>query len=156
MSIKLKFPNIKGDSTDKSFEGWIDVNSFSVSTSRNVRSSNQSGMREIGVPNMSEIQIRKSVCSASPLLLQEVLKGKGQELEFQFLRTTPEGLENICQYKISDALLTSHNFAVNANEDMEESFSISFTKIDVAFKKFDQTGKAVSQSAIMFSLKEMK
>ena len=155
MSIKMKYGNIKGDSSESMHENAIDISTFRVSSSRSVRTNSQS-MREIGLPSISEIQITKPVCSASPLLIQEVLQGKGQDAEFQFLRTSPNGLECTCIYKVTDALLTSHSFGANANESMEETFTISFTKIDISFKKIDSQGKVTNNTAIQFDFKSMK
>ena len=155
MTIKMKYGAIKGDSTLAAFEGAIDLTSMRVSSSRSVRTNSQS-MREIGLPTISEIQITKPICSASPLLIQQVLSGKGEKVEFSLFRTSPNGLECVCVYKVSDALLTSHSFGANANEGMEESYTISFTAIDISFKKIDSQGKVTNNTAIQFDFKSMK
>ena len=155
MTLKMKYGAIKGDSSQATAEGLIDLTSMRVSSSRSVRSNSQS-MREIGLPTISEIQITTPVCSASPLLIQQVLTGKGESCEFQMYRTSPNGLECVCVYKVTDALLTSHSFGANANEGMEETFTISFTAIDISFKKIDAQGKVTNNTAIQFDFKKMK
>ena len=151
----MKYGSIKGDSSQASCEGLIDLTSMRVSSSRSVRTNSQS-MREIGLPTISEIQITKPVCSASPLLIQQVLSGKGETAEFQLYRTSPNGLECVCVYKVTDALLTSHSLGANSNEVMEENYTISFTKIDISFKKIDNQGKVTNNTAITFDFKSMK
>ncbi len=151
----MKYGSIKGDSSQFSCDELIDLTSMRVSASRSVRTNSQS-MREIGLPIISEIQITKPVCSASPLLIQQVLSGKGETAEFQLYRTSPNGLECVCVYKVTDALLTSHSFGANANEGMEEAYTISFTAIDISFKKIDSQGKVTNNTAIQFDFKKMK
>ena len=151
----LKYGSIKGDVQESTHEGFVELASFSVSSSRSVRNNSQS-MREIGLPSISEITIKKHICSASPLMIQSVLTGKGELAEFHFTRTSPNGLETICVYKLEDALLTSHSFSADSSENMGESFTISFTKIDISFKKIDSQGKVTNNTAIAFDFKKMK
>ena len=102
---KLKYGDLKGDSTATGFENFIDINSFSVSANRSVGGSKTS-MREIGQPTISEISITKEICSATPFLFQSVLKGGGQNCEIHLLKTSESGVEAYCIYKIEDALIS--------------------------------------------------
>ena len=153
--IKLKYGNIKGDSSESTHEGWINISTFSFGSSRSI-SQNHNSMRQVGVPNISEIKISKPICSATCQLMQETWSGSGQEIEFNFLQETPNGLNVIGVYKLSEARISSHSFQANSLGEIGESYSISFTKIDIAYAKFDVTGKPVSNMCVGFNLQEMR
>ena len=151
--IKLKYGNIKGDSSEATHEGWIDISSFAFGSNRSV-SNNQNGMRQIGIPNISEIKIEKPICSATPLLMNESWGGNAQDIEFNFLQETPNGLNIISQYKLFGSTISGHSVRANGQGEILENYSISFTKIEISMQKFDSAGKATTNTAGGYDLQK--
>lgn len=152
--IKLKLDTVKGSSSSENYQNWIDIDSISFSSSRSISGSNTS-MRQIGIPNISSISFSKGLCAASLNLIKETLIGKGQCAQIDFLHTDEGGVSAYLTIKLEDCLISNHSISASGGTP-NETFNLCFTKIDLAFKEFDENGKGTNQVAFAYNFKEQR
>ena len=72
----LQIPGIAGQSTDSKHPGWIEIQSFQWGVGRGTTMGSATGRAGAGRSSVGEIQITKTVDSASPKLFQAAATGK--------------------------------------------------------------------------------
>jgi type VI secretion system secreted protein Hcp len=78
-------PPIKGESTRKGFEGWIEIDYFSFDVLQKLNIGSQSTGAGAGKVTFSAFQIRKQPDSSSPLLFQACAAGNAWDKVFLVL-----------------------------------------------------------------------
>lgn len=146
MPIYMKLEHIKkGDSKAKGHEGdkgWIAIESVQFGASRNIRTPvGASSTREASAPSISEIIVTKVLDSASALLFQEALIGKGGKVEIHLTATHAEKLENYLEITLTNVLISNYNASSGGDRPME-SLSMNFTKIEMKYTPYDDAHKA--------------
>ncbi len=129
MSVYMEIEGIKGNVTADGHKEWIGLSSFSYGISRPVSTpAGSTKNREVGAPNISEIQVTKEMDQASPYLFTESCIGKGKKVKVHFCRTSQDKLETYLEYELENAVVSSYSVS-SGGERPTESFALNFTKI---------------------------
>jgi type VI secretion system secreted protein Hcp len=144
MAAFLKFGTIKGESLaegHKGTDGWIEIESVSWGCSRSITTPvGSSAKREASAPHVEEVSISKQMDSTSPMLVQELLAGKGEDATIELVQTSEDKLETYLQVKLSNALISAYSVA-SGGDRPRETISINFTKIEYTYSGFDDKHK---------------
>ena len=136
--ILLKFATeIKGDSTIKNHENWINIDSFQLGVGRAITSSGGGKDRDTSSPSFSEVTCTKSTDMASSDLFMQAICGKSLgKAEIHFVQTDGDAADQVyMKYELEDALISSYSLS-SSGERPSESFSINFTKITKQYDAF--------------------
>ena len=127
MPIYMKFEGIKGEVTAKGeHNGWIELQSAQIGAHRQ----EIVGNRDSGAPAISNIVITKNQDSASPLLFQESLAGKGRKVTIDFVKIEKGKEVTYLSIEIEGAMISSYTISGGGDMDRAmETLSVSFTKI---------------------------
>jgi type VI secretion system secreted protein Hcp len=143
MGIFMRYGNIKGDSTQRGFEGkdgWMNLHDFGWSMQRNF-APDQVGRalnREAAQAQANEITISKDVDHASGEILQAATTDhKGQICEIVFLRTGNPG-DAYLKFTLTDTLLKELTLNSGTPERPTEHLTLSFTKVEIECKTLDE------------------
>src|SRR4051812_13950549 len=118
MGIYMKYGNIKGDATQREFEGWLNIDSFEWGLHRQF-AKDQVGRafnREAAQAHVKEITVTKEVDHASGELLEAATTASnGETCQIVFLRTGNPG-EVYLHFTLTDALLQNLGIATGSSE----------------------------------------
>jgi type VI secretion system secreted protein Hcp len=124
---------VKGNVTEASHVGWVEVNSFQWGVGRGIGSPvGRSANREASAPSVSEIVVTKQMDKASFALLQEALKGTGIEATIHFTLTDAGKLRTYAEYKLTNCMISGYSVS-SGGDRPTESLSINFTKVEFMF-----------------------
>lgn len=123
----MKIDGLTGSATDRSHQGWIEINSFQWGVGRGVSSPTGSGAdRQGSTPAVSEIVITRVRDVASPKLLQAAQSGKHiPEVAIEFVRGDKQV---VYQVKLTDVLISRYSLS-SGGDRPTESMSLAFAKI---------------------------
>ena len=133
----IQIDGIKGESTAKGYEGWIEVGSVQWGVGRAI-SSPAGGNREASAPSISEITLTKTLDSTSPALFLRAVSGIFNIATVKLHLVTPSGSTNtntvFYKLTLSDVLVSSQSNSASAGDDRpQESISLNFSKIEVEY-----------------------
>ena len=136
--ILLKFATeIKGDSTIKNHENWININSFQLGVGRAITSSGGGKDRDTSSPSFSEVTLTKQTDIASSDLFMQAVCGKSLgKAEIHFVQTDGDAADQVyLKYELDEAIISNYSLS-SSGERPQESFSINFTKITKQYDAF--------------------
>ena len=122
----LKFEGVKGESTDKDHQDWIDVLSVRWDTQKPATSA--TGERVMR-PRMGagSVTITKRVDKASPVLMRR--NSSGRHIDKVVIDATYGGARaTYMKYELKDVRITSYTTA-GADERMTETITLNYQKI---------------------------
>ena len=132
---------IKGDSTYKDHKDWVQVGSAQLGVGRAISSSSGGSDRETSTPSFSEITMTKNADVASVDLFVESAGGKDpKKAQVHFCNVSGNSVDVYMSWELENALVSSWSVS-SGGERPSESFSVNFTKIKVAYTRFEQGGK---------------
>jgi len=143
MGIYMKFgtPPIKGDATQKGYEGWINLHHFDWGLERKF-AQNQTGRafnREAAQAEMRECKVKKAADSSSGVLLQTATtQFKGQPCEIAFVRTGNPG-DWYLKFKLTDALIANLDIGLQGGERPVETITLNFTEVEIHTKTLNES-----------------
>ena len=136
--IFLKYPGVDGESTTPGFEKFIQIDSVSFGSSRQITSPANGGKRIASAPFVSEITLSRNTDSASPKLFFEAVAGVPDNNQAELHFTANASGKLITFQKITlDAPLLSQFSQSSSGERPQESISINFTKIALEYSAFE-------------------
>jgi len=143
---------IKGDVTESTHVGWIEVNSFQWGVGRGISSpTGGSADRESSAPSVSEIVVTKAEDVSSILLLTESFQGEGQTVIIDFCKTDKGQLESYLKFTLTNTMISG--FSMSSGGDRpSESISLNFTKVLVTGTQIDATGAGQSPSSVTYDI----
>ncbi len=120
----------KGDVKMKGYEGWIELQSVQLGTTRNITSATGRGSnREAAAPSVQEIVVTKLQDSVSTALFREAVNGTGKLIVIAFVKEDGTGyLKIVLQNTLISSYSVSGQGADNHARPME-SLSLNFTKV---------------------------
>ena len=138
-AIYMKIPDVRGDVTTQGYEGAIELDSFSFGVDREIKKSGEKGGTEdinIGVGELQEVTITKSLDSASAKLAQFAINGKSLgTAEITFVEIV--GSENppmpYLQYKLDRVFVKSWSTSGDADDRPTEEVAFYYNKISFAY-----------------------
>ncbi len=146
--ILLKFKKeIKGDASAAGFEGQIKLMSTSFNASRMVSVAAGSEARETGTPVFSEVHCAKEFDIASTELFMQSVSGASlEEGTLTFLQTDSEGNPQVYLIvTLTDPIVTSYSHSGSMGDKPGESFTLNFTKIQLAYTQY--TGEKATKAS---------
>jgi type VI secretion system secreted protein Hcp len=158
MAIYLALGKVKGNVTAKGFENQINILSAHFSVSRNIsmETGNLSN-RESAKPQMSEIALTKKADNSVAAIFKEALTGSsGQEATITFVRTGTDSIQEFMSYKLYDVLVSSYSISAAGDEEPIENITLSYSRIEVAYKDHDASNKSGNPQRVSYNLKEGK
>ena len=122
--------SFKGEVKAKGYEGWIELESAQIGTSRHITSPTGRGSnREGSTPSIQEIVVTKYHDSASTALFREALNGHGKLIVIAFVK----GDESVyLRIVLQDTLISSYSMSGHGGASHDrpmESLSLNFTKV---------------------------
>jgi type VI secretion system secreted protein Hcp len=159
MPLYLKWgsgPDIKGEVTETKHKGWLAIDSIGFGTGRATHVEVGSGQekRHRDQPTISDLQISRTVDTASPLLFNASVAGEPTEVTIHCLR--PANKQNApplmyLELKLRNCLISSYSVGGGAG-GASESLSLNFTAIDYYYTPYDDKDKAGETAKGFFDL----
>jgi len=147
---------IKGDSTYADHDKWMQVSSAQMGVGRAISSSSGGADRETSTPSFSEISMTKNADVASVDLFVESAGGKDpKKAVVHFCNVSGDSIDVYMSWELENALISSWSVS-SGGERPTESFSVNFTKIKVAYTRFEGGGKQTKISPKGWDLEKDK
>ncbi len=144
MAIYMNIEGIKGKVTAKGHEDWIDISSLQWGVGRAISSSiGSSADREASKPSISEVSVTKMMDISSPLIFTEACIGKGKVVKINLCTTGSDQIQTYMEYTLEDCMISGYSVS-SGGDRPSESISLSFTKMEMKFIPYDDSGKASS------------
>lgn len=145
MPIYAEYDGIKGDVTDDNYTGQIAIDAFNFAVSRSVSmSAGNAANREQSSPQLSEIQLTKELCSASPHLFNaSVAAAQGKKCKLHFVRTADGTTAEYMTYELEDCVVSGYSISADGGEGGVplENISLSYSKLTVSHTQYDKSNK---------------
>jgi type VI secretion system secreted protein Hcp len=143
--VFIKIGDIKGESTEKGHEGWIELQSMQWGVGRGISSPAGGADREASAPSISELTLSKTLDSSTPKLFLNAVGGSGviPEVELHLVDTSNTGGPGTVFYtlKLYNVLVSGLSTSAAAGSDRpQESISLNFTKIEMKYFIVDENG----------------
>lgn len=139
MGFYMKIDGIKGGATAKGYEDWIVLTRWGSAGAKAISTSSGSGKnRQSSKASMSEFQIGKETCPASPILWKRSVTAGVEGTDILVHITNAQDLP-ILEITLKEAVLAAYSWG-----DDGESYSINYTKMEKKFTDYDANGKALS------------
>lgn len=149
MAIYMKIDGIDGHITATGYEKWIELESLSFGTSRNIstKPGNVSD-REFTKPTFTEVMIGKLMGKDSPYIFTEACVGKSKPtIQIHICQTGTNGISPYIQYTLSNVLIS--RYQIHASDKAEgtaptELLNLNFDKIEMKYTQYDEKHNALS------------
>jgi type VI secretion system secreted protein Hcp len=152
MAICIRIPNIVGDCKLDGFEPteWFMADSFSFGVERELKESGEKGGTtdvNLGVGELQECSISKSMDSASAYLAQAAIQGVSlgdAEICFAEIASSEEGFSNsgvrvFLSYKLSRCMIKSWSTSGDSDDRPTEEVTLLYNKIASLYVPHDGT-----------------
>ena len=153
--LYLSIDTISGNCTEKGYEDWIMLDSFSLGVANSLTSNAGNSERTSGGVQVSEMNCSKTM-DVSSLLLAEACAGNKNlgEVVLTVTRTDADEQLELVNYTLSDAMISSISTSGSGNGDLpSESFSINFTAINATYTKQKPEGTAEGTANFAWDMK---
>ncbi|MCC6785182.1 MAG: type VI secretion system tube protein Hcp [Planctomycetes bacterium] len=143
---------IKGNVTAKGHEHWIECGSLQFGVGRAISMPvGRSTDREASLPSLSEVTLTKQMEDSSPYIFQEALRGEGKTVTIHITKTGKDQAENIVEYILTNTMISGYSISTGGDAPTE-SFSLSYTKIEMKYIMWDAAHKKASQVPVSYDL----
>jgi type VI secretion system secreted protein Hcp len=157
MPIYMKMDGVDGLSRPGHFSGWHELKSFSWGMANTTSGGQASSFAQIGRINVQDIHFSKVSDKATALFMQNCAMGKHiAKVELNFMTGTQQDIK-YATIKLSDVLISSFQIGAGSEEVPTEQTSLSFSKFETEFSKFDvATGKVEAGAKFGYDIKQAK
>jgi type VI secretion system secreted protein Hcp len=133
--LKIESPDLKGESTAKSFEGQIELYSFSWGASNPVTVGSGTSGLGAGRVSVSSFNVMKKTDKASPELFMACCTGKHYGKATVTMRKAGGKQENFLVYTFTEVMVESIQWSGSSGGDdtPAESLSLAFGKVEVSY-----------------------
>ncbi|MDO6498421.1 Hcp family type VI secretion system effector [Photobacterium sanguinicancri] len=137
----LKYGDIKGEATAEAYKEMITLLSVDWSVGREITSFTGTAQdREASAARLYDMTITKLQDSASTALFKEATIGMGVQAVFHMTKQGKDGVEDIMNITLTDAMISS--YAVSVQDDRPiETITISYTQMEMNVMPSDDTNK---------------
>jgi type VI secretion system secreted protein Hcp len=143
MAIYMNYNDIPGDVTAEGHEKWIELFSFQFAVARSIsHPTGAAADRESSAPSVAEIVVTKASDTSSVKLLTEGLKGEGQTVKIDFVKTDASTLEPYLQITLTNCMVSGHSTS-SSGDRPSETLTLNFTEIEyknIGMGEANQTG----------------
>lgn len=137
--ILVKFDKeVKGTSTVKGYEGWIEFKSYSLNVARHIQV--QGADRDIGQAHISEFSLTKGADKTSPEMFIQSLIGKAfDKATIVVMHAAGAGKpsQELLRFTLTKPIVSSFSTQCVANSRPEEHIALNFINIEYEYKHFD-------------------
>ncbi len=138
----INIKGVKGESTDKSHDGWIDLLSIDLGLNSGLlggRAGSRSSWR-----GHNAIQVVKKIDKASPLLLKSASRGeKLGTVVLEFVTRDSQGTPSYLKLTMTDVVISSVTPSGSGGDDRPtETVSLSFKTVKWEYEPADKTDRA--------------
>jgi|GEM_PF-7044896 len=156
MSQYMKIKGIQGNVTTKGFEGCVELHHSNRTGNRLVRQQVGSGNREMGLLQLSHLEIQKSTDNASAELWQHFYTGKSiPELTITCCQLNNKNPEWHSKCTLSNVMVVSI-YETNNEGGTGENIELAFSKIEQQFRSQSASGQWQTQKAVGFDIPTAK
>jgi type VI secretion system secreted protein Hcp len=156
MAIYVQYASLKGDVTESTHVGWIEVNSFQWGVGRGISSpTGGSSDREASAPSVREIVVTKPLDVASNPLLNESLQGEGQDVTIDFTKTDKGQLSVFLSYVLNNTMISGYSLS-SGGDRPQESLSFNFTKVAQTATTLTADNAEGSPSTVTYDIGQAK
>lgn len=142
----LELDGIKGESTDKKHKDSIDIEAFSWGCSNPVRLST-SGGGGAGKVSFRDIAFTKQTDKSSPHLMLRCCNGQHIKKAVLYVRKQDGEQQEYYKVTLEDVLVSSFQASGAGGEVPSESFSLNFSKIELAYDYVTGDGSVRTERA---------
>jgi type VI secretion system secreted protein Hcp len=136
----LDIEGVKGESTDKTYKGKIDILAWSWGLSNSGTFMQGSG-GGAGKSNFQDISITKYIDLASPSLMLSCANGKHLTKGTIVIRKAGESPLEYLKITLEKILVTSYSTGGSGGEErLTENISLNFAKVKVEYQQQDEKG----------------
>jgi len=151
-AIFMQYGDIKGESTAKDHDEWINVESFQFGVSREFSSSGGSGGgRTASNPNFQEISVTKETDKTTPEIFGEAVAGKNALVTIDFTQSCGSaGQITYLRYVLTNTQVSSFNISGSGSsgDTPTENLSLNYQKIEMTFFLFSDDGFCTSKGIV--------
>ena len=152
--IFAKIGDIKGESLDAKHKGEIEVLSWSWGVS-NAGSMAHGGGGGEGKASFSDLSFMHRIDKASPVLMKACATGVHIKEATITHRKAGKGQQEFLIFKMNDVMVTSVQDS-DGGDDLMESVSIAFAKIDLEYKPQKRDGSLDAGIHFKYDIKAQK
>jgi type VI secretion system secreted protein Hcp len=137
--VKVEGPDIAGDSKFAKHENWIVCESCTIPTTRPEVQTTMGKVTDRTRANVDfeDIQLKKSMDTASPNLMVWNLEGSGRKVIIHFTDENDWYLELV----LTNTILTKLDIDADTEGAATETLSLDFTKIEYRYRTKEADGK---------------
>jgi len=157
MAIYLDYEGVKG-SVGGDYKDHVEVSSveFGVSRPISMKTGNMAN-REVGKPNISEVNLTKEADSSVSGFFKEAVSGStGKKVAIKFARTSGDKLQEFMEYTLYDCLVSNYNISAIGEQVPIENITLSFSKCEINYISYDGTNKSGSPQRAGYDLAQAK
>jgi type VI secretion system secreted protein Hcp len=146
MALYMKYGKIEGEVSESGHEGWIAIDSasFGVNRSTTVEVGSGQEKRHRDQPSVSDLQVSRTYDKSSPLLFNEAVVGKPQNVKIHFLEPAdaPDAAPNVyLEYDLRNCLVSAYSVG-GGGGGATESLGLNFTAINIQYTAYDKEDNA--------------
>jgi type VI secretion system secreted protein Hcp len=160
MAIYMNYDGlaVKGSVTSKGFEDWIELDSVSVNMMRHMEMTTGAVKdRGSNLPQFTEVNATKPADASSYGLMNAAINdGAGKEIKIAITKQVKDMPEAFTEYTLTNGVLSVFGQSSAGSDKPYENLAISYTKIEVAFKTFDEAGAVTKTDRVNFNLATSK
>jgi type VI secretion system secreted protein Hcp len=147
---------IKGDVTESTHVGWIELNSFNWGVGRGISApTGAAADRESSAPSVSELTVTKDQDSATVALINEALQGEGQTVIIDCCKTNQGTLEVFLTFTLTNTMISGYS-ANGSGDRPAETVTLNFTQVEVKSTPMGATNDAGSPTSVTYDLAQAK
>ena len=135
---------IKGDSSKEGHKDWVQMDTAWMGLERAMVATSGGADRDTSSPKFSEIRLTKPADKATVDLFIEASGGtEPKKAEIHFCNESEsDKVEVYMSWELENALISSYSVDCDEGKHAKETVTLNFTKIKVAFTRFDPAGKS--------------
>jgi len=139
----LNLSGVKGESTRKGFEGWIEVFSFSLGATNPTTVGTTSGGGGAGKVSLSDFSVMKKCDVASPSVFQNCCKGTHYDTATISLNKAGGGAAPVTflKYDFQEVYVSAVNWSGSSGQDeATESVTFAYGAVTITYQAQPTTG----------------
>lgn len=155
MTALLYIPGVRGETSDANHPGWIDIDELTTGIQRFISSNTSTcGDRESANAVMQHLKLSKRMDSTSPAMFIHACCMRGKDMSIHLTKTGQGGGADVyMEYTLRHAIISDYSVLGNSQSILrpKETFTISYTDIEVKYTPYDADGIAQGNIAVGFN-----
>ena len=124
-------PDVKGEATQKGFEGKMELLSFSHGVAMQITGDISNTERTSGKPSHQDLTVTKYLDAASPVLNQACCEGKEfPQVVLSIGRNDDGGVSELMRYTLRGVIISSISIGGGGGDKPVETLTLNYNKIE--------------------------